>query len=194
MKAGKMWGMILLFCLAVIAVFFAGRGYSNLASVAIYVAILILFVGLAFILTVVLLDRAWAKGAVKTLILCLFCNRCLSITPANQAPEYVGDEEVPKDDLADFKKEHAHVRRASSLVYLTVVLGPWGNKGSAFDPVRDELLLARGGGRFFLVNRSRSNIWQPLDYKVFPLWRLKTFVWLARRAFKGRRFCGNVGN
>ncbi len=166
----KTWQGIFIFVSAVTVIFFASRGYSNLALAVIYLVILL--TGGAVFLIASWLERAEVPWRLKLVLFCPLCRDCLPLIPENHAPVYEGGE-IVKDDYSAFLEKH----RGHSFHYLSIILGPWQRKGkSASDPIKNELFLAKGRGGLFLLSRSRIDVHESLAYRAFPLWHPKAFV------------------
>jgi len=164
------WETLVFFCIVVLILFFVGRGYPSLTQAGIYVVVFL--TGCAVVLSIALLQGDWAEGVLRSLVYCPVCEKCLPITPANQAPEYINGAEVPMDEFLGFLKRHSGCR---SLIKISILLGPWRRRRKpADDPLKDEFYLAKGNGKLFLINRARFDINKPLAYEVFPLFSRKT--------------------
>jgi hypothetical protein len=106
----------------------------------------------------------------KTLLRCLDCNRLLLLGPHNQAPAYrltadgAEPTEIPQDDEAAFRAEHAGHRLGALEVIegSSVSTGPWG------DPMRESYFEATDGVETFVVRRWRTEIDRPVKYEVVP--------------------------
>lgn len=109
------------------------------------------------------------------IIRCVECNKILRKTDCDDAPIFVFDKNlddfvsIPKDDSADFLKEHSGHR----LMKLSVLQNTSISKTSCKDKEELGYFNATDGRKVFLVKKWRHNINEPLNYKVVENGRLK---------------------
>jgi len=172
------------YCLGcIVLIFLALLGYNSFFWALIYGGFTLLYLMVAaIILLFKKFKKAEAHGALKTVVFCPVCKKCLPITPANQAPEYVNGKKKPRDDYEDFMRRHDGCR---ALIRLSILMGPWRKKGKLIcEPIKNELFLAkRKGGGLFLINRARFDINEPLQYEASPLWCRKSFTYCLKWIF-----------
>ncbi|MEW6087436.1 MAG: hypothetical protein AB1498_03965 [bacterium] len=111
----------------------------------------------------------------KDIIHCMECNKILKKTDFDNAPIFVFDKNlddfvsVPKDDFADFSREHRghHLKELSVLQDTSVSRISCRTKGEI------GYFKATDGKRVFLIKKWRNNINEPLHYKIMEDSRLR---------------------
>jgi hypothetical protein len=160
----KTWQEVLIFFLAIVAIFFAVGGHSDPILAIIYFVIVV--VGCLVILITGLARKEFV-GNLKNIVFCSRCKKCLPLIPQNKAPRYDGEDEIPADDYADFKKEHeGHQLREAPIIF-----GPLKRKNK--QPNRNEIFLAKEKkGGFCFVRVSKNNVYHDARYERVPVFDL----------------------
>jgi hypothetical protein len=104
------------------------------------------------------------------LIRCVDCDAVLLKTPFDQCPEYVFEPNsspgafriVERDDFRDFLKNH-HGHRLEDL---TIIEDSLVSEKPYVEPVKVSYFKATNGNENFVIEKSRKNIEDPLEYKL----------------------------
>ena len=136
---------------------------------------------------------------------CRRCNEVHRVTPFDQAPIYElqgsNMREIPTDDRRQFMERHA----GHAIEELASVDEDWLKPQSAIDPMAESYVFVANERYFFLLQRSRRSITDPIVYQVMPRqllpsalnlealsqWRRSLRAhWLLSKARLRRKFVG----
>jgi hypothetical protein len=136
---------------------------------------------------------------------CRGCNEVHKVTPFDQAPIYElqgsNVREIPTDDRRQFMQRHA----GHAIEELSSVDEDWLKPQSAIDPMAESYVFVANERYFFLLQRSRRSITDPIVYQVMPRqllpsalnlealsqWRRSLRAhWLLSKARLRRKFVG----